>query len=169
MSNINNYGVVTGRLLKDVAVFKNEDGSYRSEVNINVDIDGNYADKNKAKQSETVLLEGLIEAGQKDNSVYNKMHKIYSMSIEKLYVKRRWSTCDPLSDYLLPAVDIDISKERLSKFKYYNIAEIVRKQQAQLQLDDTEDKTIKDNYYTALFYFSQMMACFVPFQKSKRR
>lgn len=97
------------------------------------------------------------------------LDKIYSMPIEKLYVKRRWSTCDPLSDYLLPAVDIDISKERLSKFKYYNIAEIVRKQQAQLQLDDTEDKTIKDNYYTALFYFSQMMACFVPFQKSKRR
>lgn len=83
MSNINNYGVVTGRLLKDVAVFKNEDGSYRSEVNINVDvdIDGNYADKNKAKQSETVLLEGLIEAGQKDNSVYNKMHKGNIVSI----------------------------------------------------------------------------------------
>lgn len=73
MTNLRNYGMVTGRLTRDVAAFTNKDGSRK--IMVNVAVQNNYTNKEGKKDSQYVALEGFIRADKQGNGVFDHMHR----------------------------------------------------------------------------------------------
>ncbi len=68
MKNIRNYGVVTGRLAKDLAVYDNRDGSRK--ILMLVAAQDNYTDSEGNRSCQFIPLEAFIPANQKNNGVF---------------------------------------------------------------------------------------------------
>lgn len=83
MANVRNFGVVTGRLSKDVVGFPNADGSRK--FMITVAVPNNYKSTNdkgeSVVESEFISLEGFVPADKQDG-VYTLMHEGDLVSIE---------------------------------------------------------------------------------------
>lgn len=58
--NQNNFGIVTGRLTRDVTVFENKDGS--KKVLVNVAVDNNYESRDGKRHSQFLPLEAYVPA-----------------------------------------------------------------------------------------------------------
>ena len=83
MANIRNIGIAEGRLVRDVAVFENSDGSRK--VKFTLAVQDNFTSGDDSKRgTQYVNLEGFIAAsriadrkaaGKPENGVYDSMHK----------------------------------------------------------------------------------------------
>lgn len=69
MKNIRNYGIVTGRLTKDPAVYNNNDGSRK--IRITVAAQNQYTDSEGNRGSQFIPLEAFIPAKQTGNGPYD--------------------------------------------------------------------------------------------------
>ena len=69
MRNIRNYGMVTGRLVRDFKVCNNRDGSRK--ILFTVAAADNYKRKDERYHSQFISLEAFIPGNQKDNGVYD--------------------------------------------------------------------------------------------------
>lgn len=77
--NIQNYGITTGRISKDIVAFSNADGSRKMMVNIAAPND--YKGKDGKTSSEFIALEGFVPSDKPDG-VYALMHKGDLVSIQ---------------------------------------------------------------------------------------
>lgn len=68
MKNIRNYGIVTGRLVRDPKIYNNREGSRK--VLFTVAVLDNYKSKDGHYHSQFVSLEAFVPGKQKDNGVY---------------------------------------------------------------------------------------------------
>ena len=69
MKNIRNYGIVTGRLTKDPAVYNNADGSRK--VRFTVAAQDQFTDGHGNRGSQFIPLEAFIPAKQQGNGAYD--------------------------------------------------------------------------------------------------
>ncbi len=69
MKNIRNYGMVTGRLVRDFKVCNNRDGSRK--ILFTVATANNYKSKDGHYHSQFISLEAFVSGKQKDNGVYD--------------------------------------------------------------------------------------------------
>lgn len=69
MKNIRNYGIVTGRLTKDPAVYNNSDGSRK--IRFTVAAQNQYTDGDGNRGSQFIPLEAFIPAKQADNGPFD--------------------------------------------------------------------------------------------------
>lgn len=60
--NLRNHGVIEGRLTRDVAVFKNSDGSHK--VRIRVAVDDNWTNKDGERGTQYIDLEQFVPASR---------------------------------------------------------------------------------------------------------
>lgn len=73
MMNLNNYGMLTGRLAKDPLVFDNKDGSRK--VKLTLAVQNNYRNsKTGEHEAQFIPLEAFIPSG-KTLGAYDYMHK----------------------------------------------------------------------------------------------
>lgn len=72
MMNLNNYGVLTGRLAKDVLVFDNKDGSRK--VKLTLAVQNNYRNAEGIHEAQFIPVETFIPSG-KTLGAYDYMHK----------------------------------------------------------------------------------------------
>lgn len=72
MANVRNQGTAIGRLTKDIAAFKNADGSRKMMVTLAVQ--NNYKDSEGKTTSEFISLEGFVPK-DKEDGVYALMHE----------------------------------------------------------------------------------------------
>lgn len=79
MANVQNLGIATGRLSKNVTAFPNTDGSRKMMITVAVPND--YKGKDGKTSSEFVNLEGFVPSGKGDG-VYAFMHKGDLVSIQ---------------------------------------------------------------------------------------
>lgn len=68
MKNIRNYGMVTGRLVRDFKVCNNRDGSRK--ILFTVATANNYKSKDGHYHSQFISLEAFVPGNQKDNGVF---------------------------------------------------------------------------------------------------
>lgn len=68
MKNIRNYGVVTGRMAKDLKVYSNRDGSRK--VLMLVAAQDNYTDRDGNRRCQFIPLEAFIPADQQGDGVF---------------------------------------------------------------------------------------------------
>ena len=74
MMNLNNYGMLTGRLAKDVLVFDNKDGSRK--VKLTLAVQNNYRNKNSGEhEAQFIPAEAFIPSGKTGLGAYDYMHK----------------------------------------------------------------------------------------------
>lgn len=69
MKNIRNYGIVTGRLTKDPAVYNNNDGSRK--IRFTVAAQNQFTDGDGNRGSQFIPLEAFISARQQGNGPYD--------------------------------------------------------------------------------------------------
>ncbi len=69
MKNIRNYGIVTGRLTKDPAVYNNNDGSRK--IRFTVAAQDHFTDGGGNRGSQFIPLEAFIPAKQTGNGPYD--------------------------------------------------------------------------------------------------
>lgn len=69
MKNIRNYGIVTGRLTKDPAVYNNNDGSRK--IRFTVAAQNQFTDGEGNRGSQFIPLEAFIPARQQGNGPYD--------------------------------------------------------------------------------------------------
>lgn len=69
MKNIRNYGIVTGRLTKDPAVYNNSDGSRK--IRFTVAAQNQFTDSDGNRGSQFIPLEAFIPAKQADNGPFD--------------------------------------------------------------------------------------------------
>ena len=91
MANVQNLGIATGRLSKNVTAFANADGSRKMMVSVAVPND--YKGKDGKTSSEFVSLEGFVPAGKGDG-VYALMHKGDLVSIQYKVVSNNYTDKD---------------------------------------------------------------------------
>lgn len=68
MKNIRNYGMVTGRLAKDLEVYNNRGGSRK--ILMLVAAQDNYTGRDGKRNCQFIPLEAFVPSGQKDNGVF---------------------------------------------------------------------------------------------------
>lgn len=68
MKNIRNYGMVTGRLAKDLEVYNNRGGSRK--ILMLVAAQDNYTDRDGNRGCQFIPLEAFVPPGQRDNGVF---------------------------------------------------------------------------------------------------
>lgn len=74
MMNLNNYGMLTGRLAKDPLVFDNKDGSRK--VKLTLAVQNNYRNKDTGEhEAQFIPLEAFIPSGKTGLGAYDYMHK----------------------------------------------------------------------------------------------
>ena len=73
MKNIRNYGVVTGRLAKDLEVYNNRGGSRK--ILLLVAAQDNYTDRDGNRGCQFIPLEAFIPASQRTNGVYEYLER----------------------------------------------------------------------------------------------
>ena len=69
MKNIRNYGIVTGRLTRDPAVYNNNDGSRK--IRFTVAAQDHFTDGDGNRGSQFIPLEAFIPARQQGNGPYD--------------------------------------------------------------------------------------------------
>lgn len=80
MMNMNNYGIATGRLTRDPAIYQNADGSHK--VKITIAAQNNYRNKTTGERAAQFLpLECYVPADGTMN-VYDYMHKGDKVTIQ---------------------------------------------------------------------------------------
>ena len=72
MKNIRNYGMVTGRLVRDPKVCINRDRSRK--ILFTVAALDNYKDKDGHRSSQFISLEAFVSGSQEDNGVYGYLN-----------------------------------------------------------------------------------------------
>ena len=73
MKNIRNYGVVTGRLSRDITVFENKDGSRK--IKFTVAAQNHFTNGQGERDSQFIPLEAFIPAKQQNNGPYDYLDK----------------------------------------------------------------------------------------------
>lgn len=73
MMNLNNYGVLTGRLAKDILVFDNKDGSRK--VKLTLAVQNNYRNAEGIHEAQFIPAEAFIPADKQNLGAYDYMHK----------------------------------------------------------------------------------------------
>lgn len=79
MTNLKNFGVLEGRLTKDIKVFENSDGS--KKVMFTLAAQDNFKGKSGQKESQFIPLVGFISKSQSSNGVYDYIHKGDSIAV----------------------------------------------------------------------------------------
>ena len=83
MMNLSNYGIVTGRLVKDPAVYTNADGSRKTKITIATQ--NNYRNSQTGeKEAQFLPLEYFTPADRDDLQVFNYMYKISDWTKQKV-------------------------------------------------------------------------------------
>lgn len=90
MANVQNSGIATGRLSKDIVAFANSDGSRKMLVSVAVP---NDYKKDGKTSSEFISLEGFVPNGKGDG-VYALMHKGDLVSIQYKVVSNNYTDKD---------------------------------------------------------------------------
>lgn len=81
MMNLSNYGIVTGRLVKDPAVYTNADGSRKTKITITTQ--NNYRNSQTGeKEAQFLPLEYFTPADRDDLQVFNYMYKGDKVTIQ---------------------------------------------------------------------------------------
>lgn len=81
MMNLSNYGIVTGRLVKDPAVYTNADGSRKTKITIATQ--NNYRNSQTGeKEAQFLPLEYFTPADRDDLQVFNYMYKGDKVTIQ---------------------------------------------------------------------------------------
>ena len=81
MMNLSNFGVVTGRLVKDPAVYTNSDGSRKTKITIATQ--NNYRNSQTGeKEAQFLPLEYFTPADRDDLQVFNYMYKGDKVTIQ---------------------------------------------------------------------------------------
>lgn len=78
--NIRNFGIVKGRLTKDLVVFTNTDGS--KKIMLTIAAQDNFKNKDGQRDSQFISLEAFVPAGQKNNGVFDYMEKGTEVAVE---------------------------------------------------------------------------------------
>lgn len=73
MKNIRNYGMVTGRLSRDITVFTNRDGSRK--IKFTVAAQDHFTNSHGEYESQFIPLEAFIPAKQRNNGPFDYMDK----------------------------------------------------------------------------------------------
>lgn len=71
--NMRNFGIAEGRLVRDLAIFENSDGSRKVKMTLAVK-DNFESGFDRSKQSQFIELEAYIKPGHQ-RSVYDLIHK----------------------------------------------------------------------------------------------
>lgn len=74
MFNLENYGIISGRLVSDPQIYENADGSRK--IRITLAASNNYRNKDGSRSAQFIPLEAFIIANKakKDNGVFDLMH-----------------------------------------------------------------------------------------------
>lgn len=87
--NMNNYGIIRGRLTDDPTFYFNSDGSRR--VVLRVAAQNDFVSKFTGnRESQFIPLEGFISNKVKDNGLYNRIHKGDKVSIQYEVRNNNW-------------------------------------------------------------------------------
>lgn len=87
--NTNNFGIVTGRLTRDVKILPNTKGSRKALFTVAAA--NNFKSKDGTKKSQFIPLEAFIGADKKDNGVYDKMHEDDLVTVEYAVVNNNYT------------------------------------------------------------------------------
>ena len=109
MMNLNNYGVLTGRLAKDVFVFDNKDGSRK--VKLTLAVQNNYRNAEGIHEAQFIPVEAFIPSG-KTLGAYDYMHKGDKITVQ--YVVKATHYTDVSSNEIY-AVVLQIENVRLDE------------------------------------------------------
>ena len=77
MLNLNNYGIVTGRLTTDPFIYQNSDGSRK--IRITLAVSDNYKNTNGKRSTQFLPLEAFIPVDRK-LGVFDMVHAGYKIS-----------------------------------------------------------------------------------------
>lgn len=82
MTNTHNFGICTGRLVRDPQVFNNSDGSQK--VLMSIATQRNFRNAQGARDTDFIPVEGFIPADvvKSGKSVYNLVHKGDKVTVE---------------------------------------------------------------------------------------
>lgn len=81
MMNLSNYGIVTGRLVKDPLTYTNSDGSRKTKITIATQ--NNYRNRETGeKEAQFLPLEYFTPADHEDLSVFGYMYKGDKVTIQ---------------------------------------------------------------------------------------
>ena len=81
MMNLSNYGIVTGRLVKDPVTYTNADGSRKTKITIATQ--NNYRNRETGeKEAQFLPLEYFTPSDHEDLSVFNYMYKGDKVTIQ---------------------------------------------------------------------------------------
>lgn len=111
MMNLNNYGVLTGRLAKDPLIFDNKDGSRK--VKLTLAVQNNYRNKDTGEhEAQFIPVEAFIPSGKNGLGAYDYMHKGDKITVQ--YVVKATHYTDVSSNEIY-AVVLQIENVRLDE------------------------------------------------------
>ena len=96
MMNINNYGIVTGRLSQDVTFFTNRDGSRKARFT--VASTNAYKNADGTRSAQFVPLEAFIPADSK-SSIYDLLAKGMLVSVQYTVLNNNYTDRDGTPHY----------------------------------------------------------------------
>lgn len=88
--NMNNYGIVRGRLTEDPRFYTNKDGS--KKVTIRVAVQNNYVSKSSGeRESQFLPFEAMIAKDAADDGVYARIHKGDKIGVQFELKNNNWT------------------------------------------------------------------------------
>ena len=114
--NMRNFGIAEGRLVRDLTIFENSDGSRKVMMTLAVK-DNFESGSDKSRQSQFINLEAFLKPGYK-NGVYELIHKGDFIGVQysvrsNTYVKNGETVYSQI--LLVESVDIKESKSVTDK------------------------------------------------------